>query len=553
MEKISDWYPKRTLGSLLDDAAAKWGNREAITYKGDSWSFTDWKREADRLAKGLIAYSVKPADRVAVWMVNRPDWLFVMFAIAKVGACIVPLNTRYRSDDVAYTLAQSRSSLLISVDQSGPVDYRAMLADTMPDIDKGSDGALKLVGFPELRRLVFLGNETLPNSSSWDDMLTAGAVVSDTELQARSDAVDPDSLLMIGYTSGTTGHPKGVMQAHIVIRNVHERAQLLGMTFEDVHLNYLPMFHLYGYSELAMMAVISGAKQVLMDAFDAETALDTAEREGVTIMHGFEAHWLDLLTSQEKRPRKLNFRFGTLPSGVDSTIPIAEKVQDVFGPTISGYGMTEAWAFITVTNPGHTREQRVNASGYPMNDYEFRIIDPETGQDQPTGVSGEILIRGYAVMKGYWDKPEATAEAIDKDGWLHSGDMGLIRPDGHLVFQGRYKDMLKVGGENVSPAEMEAYLRNMPEVLDAAIVSYPDPRLTEVPVAFVLASGDGAVVPETIIGRCKGKVASFKIPRHVIELPEFPMTPSGKVRKIELRAAALDFLKEPDARDAGNE
>ena len=156
-------------------------------------------------------------------------------------------------------------------------------------------------------------------------------------------------------------------------------------------------------------------------------------------------------------------------------------------------------------------------------------------------------------MKGYWDKPEATAEAIDKDGWLHSGDMGLIRPDGHLVFQGRYKDMLKVGGENVSPAEMEAYLRNMPEVLDAAIVSYPDPRLTEVPVAFVLASGDGAVVPETIIGRCKGKVASFKIPRHVIELPEFPMTPSGKVRKIELRAAALDFLKEPDARDAGNE
>ena len=237
MEKISDWYPKRTLGSLLDDAAAKWGNREAITYKGDSWSFTDWKREADRLAKGLIAYSVKPADRVAVWMVNRPDWLFVMFAIAKVGACIVPLNTRYRADDVAYTLAQSRSSLLISVDQSGPVDYRAMLADTMPDIDKGSDGALELAGFPELRRLVFLGNETLPNSSSWDDMLTAGAVVSDAELQARSDAVDPDSLLMIGYTSGTTGHPKGVMQAHIVIRNVHERAQLLGMTFEDVHLN----------------------------------------------------------------------------------------------------------------------------------------------------------------------------------------------------------------------------------------------------------------------------------------------------------------------------
>ena len=541
----TEWYPKRTMGPLLDEAAAKWGDRVAVSYKGESWTFADWQRETDRLAKGLMAYGVEPGERVAVWMVNRPEWLFIMFAIAKVGACIVPLNTRYRTDDVAYTLAQSRSSLLISVDKSGPVDYRAMLADTMPDIEKGTDGALELGTFPELRRVVFLGDERLPNTTSWDDMLAAGAAISDDDLQARADAVDPNSLLMIGYTSGTTGHPKGVMQGHIVIRNVHERAQLLGMSFEDVHLNYLPMFHLYGYSELAMISVISGAKQVLLDAFDADEALDTAEREGVTIMHGFEAHWLDLLTAQEKRPRSLKLRFGTLPSGVDSTIPIADKVQDVFGPTISGYGMTEAWAFITVTNLGHSREQRVNASGYPMNDYEFRIIDPETGKDQPTGVSGEILIRGYAVMKGYWDKPEETAAAIDADGWLHSGDMGLFREDGHMVFQGRYKDMLKVGGENVSPAEMEAYLRGMPEILDAAIVSYPDLRLTEVPVAFVLASGDGAVVPEDIIGHCKGRIASFKIPRHVIELPEFPMTPSGKVRKIELRAKALEMLGEP--------
>ena len=533
------------MGPLLDEAAAKWGDRVAVSYKGESWTFADWQRETNRLAKGLMAYGVEPGERVAAWMVNRPEWLFIMFAIAKVGACIVPLNTRYRTDDVAYTLAQSRSSLLISVDKSGPVDYRAMLADTMPDIEKGTDGALELGTFPELRRVVFLGDERLPNTASWDDMLAAGAAISDDDLQARADAVDPNSLLMIGYTSGTTGHPKGVMQDHIVIRNVHERAQLLGMSFEDVHLNYLPMFHLYGYSELAMISVISGAKQVLLDAFDADEALDTAEREGVTIMHGFEAHWLDLLTAQEKRPRSIKLRFGTLPSGVDSTIPIADKVQDVFGPTISGYGMTEAWAFITVTNLGHSREQRVNASGYPMNDYEFRIIDPETGKDQPTGVSGEILIRGYAVMKGYWDKPEETAAAIDADGWLHSGDMGLFREDGHMVFQGRYKDMLKVGGENVSPAEMEAYLRGMPEILDAAIVSYPDLRLTEVPVAFVLASGDGAVVPEDIIGHCKGRIASFKIPRHVIELPEFPMTPSGKVRKIELRAKALEMLGEP--------
>lgn len=414
----------------------------------------------------------------------------------------------------------------------------------MPDIGQGADGALELAGFPDLRRITFLGAERLPNTGSWDELLAAGDAVTDADLAARADAVDPDDMLLIGYTSGTTGHPKGVMQGHIVIRNIHERAQLLGMTFEDVHLNYLPMFHIYGYSELTAISVLTGAKQILMDAFDAEAALDVAERDGVTIMHGFEAHWLDLLTAQEKRPRKLNLRFGTLPSGVDSTIPIADRVQDVFCPTITGYGLTEGWAFI-ISNPSHTREQRVNASGYPMNDYEFRIIDPGTGRDLPPGTSGEILIRGYAVMKGYWDKPEATAEAIDEEGWLHSGDMGLIRPDGHLVFQGRYKDMLKVGGENVSPAEMEAYLRDMPEILDVAIVSYPDPRLTEVPVAFVLASGKGDIDPDAVIGRCKGRVASFKIPRHVIELPEFPMTPSGKVRKIELRAKALEMLGTP--------
>ena len=545
---MSDWYPKRTMGSLLDDAAIRFGNREALVDGGRVWTFAQWHDESDRVAKGLMALGVKPGERVAVWMTNRPEWLFLMFAIAKVGACIVPLNTRYRTDDVAYTLAQSRSSLLISVDQSGPVDYRAMLAEAMPGIENGSDGALQLNGFPELRRIVFAGDELLLNTGSWDVMLEAGATVSDSDLQARADAVDPDDTLLIAYTSGTTGHPKGVMQSHIVIRNTHERAQSLGMTFDDVHLHYLPMFHVYGYSELTMVAVLTGAKQILMEAFDADAALDVAERDGVTVLHGFEAHWLDLLTAQAKRPRKLNLRFGTLPSGVETTIPIADKAQEVFGPTISGYGLTEGWAFITCSNFGHTREQRVRTSGYPMNDYEFRIIDPENGQDQPAGTPGEILIRGYAVMKGYWDKPEATAAAIDQDGWLHSGDMGLIRPDGHLVFQGRYKDMLKVGGENVSPAEMEAYLRDMPEIQDASIVSYPDPRLTEVPVAFVLPSGNGTIDPDAIIGQCKGRVASFKIPRHVIELQVFPMTPSGKIRKIELREMALDILGDQPVR-----
>jgi fatty-acyl-CoA synthase len=288
-----------------------------------------------------------------------------------------------------------------------------------------------------------------------------------------------------------------------------------------------------------MAAVLVGAKQILMDVFDADRALDLAEREGATVLHGFEAHWLDLLAAQARRPRRLALRLGTLPSGVESTVPIADRVQDVFGPTVSGWGMSETWAFVSCDTLSSTREQRVHASGYPMIDCECRVVDPVTGAAQPAGVPGELLVRGYTVMDGYWDKPEETAAAIDADGWMHTGDMATLRPDGHLVFMGRYKDMLKVGGENVSPAEVEAYLRTMPEIRDAAVVAYPDPRLAEVPVAFVIREpGHEAVAAEVLLGRLQGRIASFKIPRHVIFVESYPMTSSGKIRKIELRAEA---------------
>jgi len=416
-----------------------------------------------------------------------------------------------------------------------------MLMDSLRRIEPTS-GGLDIDGYPDLRRIVVLGEPRIPHATSWATFVAGETSVSDADLAARAAAADPDGLMMLCYTSGTTGHPKGVMHSHRPIRNTHERAQILGYTCHDVHMNYLPLFHVYALSEIVMMCVLTGARHVMMEVFDADRALDLAAEEGATILHGFEAHWLDLLNAQGRRPRSLAVRIGTLPSGVESTIPIADKVQDVFCPTISGFGMTESWAFVSCSNPSHTREQRVQASGIPMNDYEFRVIDPATGQAQPPDVPGELLVRGYAVMQGYWDNVEATREAIDGDGWLHSGDMARLRHDGHLVFMGRYKDMLKVGGENVSPAEVETYLRTMPEVLDAAVVAYPDPRLAEVPVAFVILRPGHDVPGESLTARLKGRIASYKIPRHVIVVDEFPMTPSGKIRKVELRAKAKACL-----------
>lgn len=542
-----EWYRRRTLGQVVDEAATRHGAREALVFEDRRWTWQEFKRETDAVAKGLLGIGVEPGERVALWMTNRPEWLWVMFALAKIGACIVPLNTRYRSDDVTYTLVQSRSATMVTLDRSGPVDYQGMLMASMPEVRRNPEGALAVEGYPDLKRVVVLGEPRLAHAHSWGALLAAGHSISDHALAARAAATDPDDLMVIVYTSGTTDHPKGVMHSHVPIRSVHERAQLLGQSMTDIHMNYLPLFHIYAYSDIAMMCALTGAKQVLMDVFDAERALDLAEREGATLLHGFEAHWAELLVAQARRPRTLCVRLGTLPAGQDSTVPIAEKVQDVFCPTVSGFGMSEVWAFVSCSHPSHTREQRVRASGYPMNDYEFKIIDPATGQEQPPGRPGELLIKGYGIMKGYWDKPEATAQAL-VDGWVHSGDLAYIRDDGHLVFMGRAKDMLKVGGENVSPAEVEAYLRNMAEVQDAAVVAYPDPRLTEVPVAFVILNPGHQVTGETLIGRLRGRIASFKIPRHVLCVDGFPMTSSGKIRKIELRAQARQRL---DAR-AGN-
>jgi fatty-acyl-CoA synthase len=536
-------YRKRTLGDVLDEAAARWGQREALVFGSRRWTYVEVNAETDRVARALLALGVEPGENVALWMTNRPEWLFVMFAVARIGACLVPLNTRYRTDDIAYTLRQSRSGTLITLDRSGPVDYQGMLMESMPAVKRQVDGTLAIDTYPDLRRLVVLGKPRLEHALDWPRFMAGGAGIGAAQLEARRAAADPDGRMVICYTSGTTGHPKGAVHSHRPIRNTHERAQMFGMTMSDVHMSYLPLFHIYGYSEIAMGAVLVGAKQVLMDVFDADRALDLAEQERATVLHGFEAHWLDLLTAQARRPRRLALRLGTLPSGVLSTVPIADRVQDVFGPTVSGWGMSETWAFVSCDTTSSTREQRVHASGHPMIDCEHRVVDPGTGADQPPGVPGELLVRGYPVMDGYWDNPEATAAAIDRDGWMHTGDMAVLRADGYLVFMGRYKDMLKVGGENVSPAEVEAYLRTMAEVRDAAVVAYPDPRLAEVPVAFVIREpGHEAISADALLQRMQGRIASFKIPKHVIFVEAYPMTSSGKIRKIDLRAEARRLL-----------
>ena len=545
---MADWYPKERLGDLPAAAARRWDAREALVCEGKRWTYRAFDREVDRVAKGLIALGVEQGEHVALWMTNRAEWLFLTFAIAKIGAVLVPLNTRYRTDDVAYTVRQSDSGTWISIDRSGPVDYAAMLAEVLPGLAAQDPRAASIEGFPRLRRLVVLGESEVPGTLGWEAMLAGGETVSDAALADRAAEVDPNAPVMIGYTSGTTGHPKGALHTHVMIRNMRERANRFGLTFEDVIVNPLPLFHLYGFSEGGLISVIAGAKHVLLARFDADECMRLVEAEGGTITHGFDTHYKEYLDSLERTPRDISsLRICTFPSGMTSSARIARRVQTQMAPIVTGWGMTETFTYATMSFGNSTPEQRTDASGFPAPGLDIKVVDPETGREVAAGDEGELLIRGYMITQGYYRKPEETAEAIDADGWLHTGDTVVLRADGHIRFVGRFKDQLKVGGENVAPAEVEGFLMAHEAIDQVAVVGYPDSRLGEVAVAFVVTAPGKTVTGEEIAAYCKGRIASFKTPRHALTVDAFPMTASGKVQKHRLRALALDMLGHPTA------
>ena len=534
---MGDWFPKYTLGSVPERAARRWGTREALAFQGRRWSFDEISAGVDRLARGLIGLGVTAGENIALWMVNRPEFIEAMFAVMKVGAVLVPVNTRFRTDDVAYVLGQSDATTLIIAERSGPIDYLGMVRDLVPSL---TGGAAREARFPHLRRVISVGETPRAVTLSWRAAQATGDRIDAAALAARADAVDPDDLAFFFYTSGTTGFPKGAMHDHAIIRNVVDRAFRMAITPADVIMMYLPLFHAFGFSEGALMSMVTGARQVLTETFDPGESLALVEQERATILHGFDLHFKELMEAHERYPRDLSsVRTGILASGMSSSVPIAQKARRVLGRFLSGYGMSEFGVGAALSALDSTEEQCIEASGYPAPGYEIRVVDPQSGRDQPPDVPGEILVQSYMTMRGYYGKDAETAQALDRDGWVHTGDMGFIRADGHLRFMGRYKDMLKIGGENVDPMEVEAFLMSHAAINLAAVVSFPDSRLSEVGVAFVKCEPGSALTDADVLAHCKGRIASFKIPRHIVFVDEFPMTSSGKIQKVKLREEAL--------------
>ena len=542
---MAEWFEKRTLGGLLDDAARRYGPREALTFEGSRWTFREFREQVDRTARALIHLGVQPGDKVSLWMPNRPEWLYILFAAAKIGAVLVPINTRFRTNDLEYVVRQSDSSTLIIQSRSGPVDYLAMVEEVCPELIRDSPDALAPGGFPKLRRVVALGDEKRKGVWDWDDMLAAADEVSDDELARRHAGVDPDDMTLLMYTSGTTGFPKGVMHNHNIQRTLIDGGNRMGMTARDVILMYLPLFHCFGLYEGPIMSLVSGARMVLMPMFDAGEALRLIEQEQCTVLNGFDTHFFDIINHPQcEVTDKSSLRTVLFAAGMASSEPVARRTQRMLCPTITAWGMTEVGVGGTRSFLDSPEDDRCQASGHPLPGYEFKVIDPETGDTQPPDTLGELCVRGYALMQGYYRKPEETAQAVDADGWLHTGDVATIRDDDRVRFFGRYKDMLKVGGENVDPMEVEAFLMEHPAVNRVQVIGVPDPRLSEVACACVVTElGQQQVTLEEVDAYCRGKLAGFKIPRYLMLMDDYPMTSSGKVQKYLLREMAQSELE----------
>jgi fatty-acyl-CoA synthase len=431
----TDWFEKITLGTLPEQAARRWGRREALVFRDRRLSFADVAAGVDRAARGLIALGVEPGDRVALWMLNRPEWIEIAFAVIEIGAVLVPINTRLRTEDVAYVVDQSGATTLVLAERSGPVDYLGMVRELVPADTPPGRGRL-----PRLRRLVVLGDARRPATIPWMELLERAGTVAAPTLAQRAAAVDPEDLAFLMYTSGTTGVPKGAMHSHRIVRNVTDRAFRLAITEHDAIMMYLPLFHLFAFSEGMLTSMVSGARQVLTETFDAAESLALIARERATVLHGFDTHYKELCEAHARQPCDVSsVRTGICAAGMSSSAPIARRARALFWPLVSGYGVSEFGVGAAIGSLDSTEDQSCEASGYPAPGYEIRVVDPASGRDQPVDEAGEILVRGYTLMRGYYDKPEATAAAIDAEGCMQTGDMGVLRADGHLRFVGRYK------------------------------------------------------------------------------------------------------------------
>jgi fatty-acyl-CoA synthase len=471
-----------------------------------------------------------------VCMGNSLEWATFFYAAASIGAVTVPVNTRFKADELKYCLEQADVKLLFIVDRFLKIDFIAMLREICPGIDKSLPDA----AVPKLANVVMLGNDVPHGALAYPDMLVLGVTYDEPDL----DMVGPGHVLLMQYTSGTTSYPKGVMLTHDnMLRNAAYIAARIGLGAGDRYYSARPFYHVAGTTLSLLAALTTGACLLSSSHFDPGVALQVLADEGCVFTSGNDTMFLMMLEHPDFGKRTLQIRGGWVSCGPE----VSRRIVDRMGMTglCHAYGLSEASPNVSMSRRDDDLQKRIEGWGHVLDGVEVRIVDAASGQELAPGQSGEIQVRGWSVMKGYYKMPEQTAKTIDSDGWLHTGDLGVMDADGRLRFLTRLKDVFRVGGENVAPAEVEDVLHQHPAIKQAQVIGVPDSRLVEVPAAYVILKDGEQATPEDIMSWSKARMANFRVPRYVRIVDSFEhigMTGSAKVQKNKLRAQALiDF------------
>jgi HIP---CoA ligase len=512
----------RTIPALLSEAAAAHGDHPAIVNGDVTISYADLARRADEASRGFLALGVKAGDRIAVWAPNRYEFIIAFLGAENIGAALVPLNTRYRGQETRVILERSGAVALVTCNGFLGTDYVTMLAETGAPLES-------------LRSVINLGPTTHPEALDWADFLAAGTQVSDAELAAAQAQVTTETVADILFTSGTTGVPKGVMTAQRQTIGVAEVwATGAGLTPADRYLVVNPLFHSFGYKAGVMAAFTAGSTVYLQATFDPVETMEMIQRERITVFPGAPTIFITLLN----HPRRAEFDLSSLRFSIAgaASVPetLFEQMQQDLGidRVAQAYGLTEC-VVATQSRPNEDPRHIAETTGPAVPGLEIRTVDIE-GNDTGVGVDGEIWIRGDNVMLGYFEDPKATAETIDADGWLHSGDVGRFDEHGCLKITDRIKDMFTVGGFNVYPAEVENVLASHPDVMETAVVGMDDDRMGQVGRAFIMPRPGHSIDDAELTAYCRERLANFKVPREFVVLEEFPRNASGKILKKDL-------------------
>ncbi len=542
------------IGDILDQQTDRYPDREALvhTATGDRLTYRRFHAEVERVARGFMSIGIEKGQHVGIWATNYTEWVLTQFATAKIGAVLVNVNPAYRTHELAYLLEQSQLTALVLIGRFRTSDYVAMVNELVPELFETTPGQLNSATFPYLRHLVFIPPHDEPDAPTpagmwrWDDLTTRADEVSEPELHARQALCGPDDPINIQYTSGTTGNPKGAtLTHHNILSNALHVGDCMEMDERDRLCIPVPFYHCFGCVMGTLNCVVHGSTMVIpAEHFDPLQTLTAISTERCTAVHGVPTMFI----AQLSHPDFARFDLGSLRTGIMAGSPcpieVMREVIDRMGAqriTIA-YGLTEASPVITQTLADDSIERRVSTVGKVLPNVEVRLVDPDTDLEVSAGQQGELQTRSSMVMQGYYNMPDATADAIDSAGWLHTGDLATVDEDGYYKITGRLKDMIIRGGENIYPREIEEFLYTHPQVDDVQVIGVPDQRFGEEVMAWVRLKPDADATEDSIRDFCRGKIAHYKVPRYVKLTNEFPMTVTGKVQKFLMREQSVEEL-----------